>query len=84
MDDKKDLKNKEDTEIPTIVLNIEHMCGTREAYIFSLVFLVAIFGIPSILILILSFPHITFEEIIVSSILLGFMAFGIIYIFRGN
>ncbi len=62
----------------------EHICGTHEAYIFLLVFLIVIFGIPGILILILNFPHITFEEIIVSSILLGFMAFGIIYTFRGN
>ncbi len=84
MDDKKDLKNKEDTKIPTIVLDIEHMCGTYEAYILLLVFLIVIFGIPGILILFLSYPHITFEEIIVSSILLGLMTFGIIYIFIGN
>ncbi len=59
----------------------EHICGTYEA---NIGFFIIAFGIPGILILILSFPHITFEEIIVSSILLGFMAFGIIYIFMGN
>ncbi len=76
MDDKKDLKNKEDTKIT--------IKNTYEAYILLLVFLIVIFGIPGILIFFLSYPHITFEEIIVSSILLGLMTFGIIYIFIGK
>ncbi len=45
MDDKKDLKNKKDTEIPTIVLDIKHTCGTYEA---NIGFFIIAFGIPGI------------------------------------
>jgi hypothetical protein len=55
----------------------QKMCGTYEA---NLGFFVIAFGIPGILVLILSFPHITLKDIIVSSILLGIMVLGILYI----
>jgi hypothetical protein len=57
-------------KILTIILNIEHICDTNKAYILSLIFLIAIFGIPGILIPFLNYPYIIFEEIIVSSILI--------------
>ncbi len=76
MDDKKDLKNKEDTEIPTIVLDIKRTCGTYEA---NIGFFIIAFGIPGILILILSFPYITFKDIIASSILIGIALWGIFF-----
>ena len=54
----------------------DKICGTYEV---NIAFFIAIFGIPGILILVLSFPYITFKEIIASSILLGIMALGILY-----
>ncbi len=63
-------------KISTIVLDIEHMCGTYEA---NIGFFIIAFGIPGILILILSFPHITFKDIIASSILIGIALWGIFF-----
>ena len=55
----------------------EKICGTYEA---NIGFFIIAFGIPGVLVLILSFPHITFKDIIASSILLGIMALVIFYI----
>jgi len=55
----------------------EKICGTYEA---NIGFFIIAFGIPGVLVLILSFPHITFKDIIASSILLGIMTLVIFYI----
>jgi len=55
----------------------DKICGTYEA---NIGFFVITFGIPGILVLVLSFPHITLKDIIAGSILLGIMALGILYI----
>ena len=56
----------------------EKICGTYEA---NIGFFIIAFGIPGVLVLILSFPHITFKDIIASSILLGIMTLVIFYIY---
>jgi len=55
----------------------EKICGTYEA---NIGFFIIAFGIPGVLVLILSFPHITFKDIIASSILLGIITLAIFYI----
>jgi hypothetical protein len=55
------------------------ICGTYEA---TIGFFVITFGFPSILAIIfsiLNFPHISIKGIIIGSILLGIMLWGILY-----
>ena len=54
----------------------DKICGTYEA---NIGFFVIIFGIPGILVLVLSFPHITPKDIIAGSILISIMLWGIFF-----
>jgi len=57
----------------------DKICGTYEV---NIAFFIATFGIPGVLILVLSFPNITLKEIIASSILIGIMLWGIFFFSR--
>jgi len=57
----------------------EKICGTYEANIGLFVITFGFPGILAIVLSILNFPHISIEGIIIGSVLLGIMLWGILY-----